>query len=83
VHNIEYAPTTYTYTVTEQSEDGTQSAPLAKGNFTILQDQHITLPPLLTPVDLGNRVQILITLTFNESGSNKDMVQTIDYWVTK
>lgn len=64
VHNIEYRPTTYTYTV-QQVSNGTTGQPLATGVFRLIQNQtkQITVPVMLASSSAQSKVQI--TLAYN------------------
>jgi uncharacterized membrane protein len=83
VHNIEYAPVSYTYQVHEQPENTTNAITLTGGNFTIVQDQQITVPLHLTLTDVGARAKIVIYLSFREPGASTNTMQQIDYWVSR
>lgn len=75
VHNLEYQTTTYSYTVTEASKDGTTTQLLASNNFTIDQNQYKTTALQITPIDLGANVKISVAL--------KSQNESIDYLLTK
>ena len=75
VHNLEYQPTTYRYTVTAQADGSATMTTLTTGSFRLDQNQSITTPVSVTLPDLGPRVKVAITLT--------DQNESIDYWVNR
>lgn len=74
VHNLEYKPTSYSYSVTQTSEDGLQSTVLATGTFKIESTKYMTSSPPINLSDFGKRSKITVHLNTSES---------INYWVTK
>lgn len=80
VHNLEYRTTSYSYTVTQKSEDGTQSQQLSSGSFTLNQNAFKTQTISIAPTDLGGRVQIETSLLI---GGPDSSTEAIHYWVTR
>ena len=82
VHNLEYRSTTYKYTVTSMSEDGSQSQPLASGQFKLAQNAYKTAAISFAPNDLGNRIQITTALVIGQNTStDKQTTESIHYWL--
>ena len=75
IHNLQYQDEVYSYVVTEQNNDSTQSQTLTQGTIHLSQNQTRLTPISITPTDLGPRAKITVQLLgFNQS---------IDYWVDK
>ena len=75
VHNLEYRTTTYHYSITQASEDGSQTQELASGDFTLQQDKYQKASAPITLADFGPRSKVAVTLTNTK--------ESISYWLTK
>lgn len=73
-HNLEYRPTNYSYTVTQSSQDGSQTGVVGSGSFSLGTYQFLTTSSPITLLDYGARSKITIRLSTNES---------INFWVKK
>ena len=74
VHNLEYAPKNYTYSVIQTSEDGISSVILARGTFKLESTKLMTSSLPINLSDFGKRSKVTVHLNTSES---------ISYWVTK
>lgn len=74
VHNLEGRATTYNYTIAEQADNGTASYVLAKGSFSLNQNQTKAVRAAVTPLDMGERAKVTIRLTDDIA---------VDYWIKK
>lgn len=85
VHNLEYRPTDYHFAITAETDSDAQ--PLGQGDITLNHDGSYQQSMTVTPPELGDRVKIVTTLTFEgiELGSRdlSDQTQTIHYWVER
>jgi hypothetical protein len=63
VHNLEYRTMKYTYRVTERVANSSHGQLLTDGSFSLRQDQYKTPSLVVAPLDLGQRVQIIVELT--------------------
>jgi len=74
-HNIEYVTVDYHYVVIEMNQTTGQSQTLTTGFDKLVQNQFKTVNVDTTLIDLGPRVEIVVSLpNVNES---------IDYWVNR
>jgi Protein of unknown function (DUF1616) len=62
VHNLEYRTTSYKYTITQQSRDGSQTQELGSGNFTIKEGQYQKTTVSITLADLGTDTKVVVKL---------------------
>lgn len=68
VHNLEYRNTTYTYQITEISQDGQKSSLLAMNSFTLEQNEYHKEAVNISTTDLGPSVKVEVKLmNVNES----------------
>jgi hypothetical protein len=74
VHNLERQTTSYHYQIIVQSTTGNEK-PLASGVFTLANDQSLSVPIKIQPLDMGDRAKIIVKLSSRN--------QTISYWVTR
>lgn len=87
IHNLEYRTTSYNYILTQISEDGKISAPLASGSLKLSQDQTQTITKPVVLSNLGNQSKIEIKIDFEgiAFGQNNPSLQSqsIFYLVNK
>jgi hypothetical protein len=75
VHNLEYRTTKYDYSIVEQSTNGENEVTLARGSFSLLQNQYEKPAINVQPTDLGSNVKISVNLTSEN--------ESIDYLLTR
>jgi uncharacterized membrane protein len=87
VQDLEYRTTTYDYTITQLTSDGSASQALATGSFMLAQNQAASEAVPVTPSNLGSRSQIEVKISFDDivSGADKPSLESenIDYWVNQ
>ena len=74
-HSLEHRITTYTFVVTVNNEVGNAEQTLARGSFTLTNNQTKNITETATLPPLGSREQITVTLT--------NMQTSIDYWLNE
>lgn len=84
VHNLEGRNVDYSYTVTQQSQDGETTLTLAEGSFVVADNAWHTQNVTVTPQDAGARSQIITNLRIPSSGNQSAFSnQSIHFWVKK
>lgn len=75
VHNLEYKTKDYRFNIIESDQGGNTIKTLASGSFILRQNDFKNETINVTPVDLGPRVKIEVSL--------ENINESIDYWVMK